>query len=176
MAFFIDLGTDQKSIKNQPPSKSSKKRKKHPWSSKGSLFDGFWMTFGLRFPSNFMTCRNLLFCNKHQAKTSFLPLKASHFCIKISSIFHVFSRTPPGPPFFTFYVDFMPKLRILGPPLESNSVQNGDQNHHNSWKNTKNQLLALTVLAVLDLFSIFIDFLLIFHRFYRFFIDLGIPF
>ena len=62
-----------------------------------------------------MIPRNLLNCNKHHTKTSFLPFRASRFGIKFPSEFFVLSGTAPGRHFSALYVEFMRKLKILGP-------------------------------------------------------------
>ena len=91
----------------QKPPKIAQNR---PRSAQGFIFNGFWMPFGLHFPSVFATRRTLLKCNKHRARALFYHLRASHFGIGFQSKFHVFSGTPPGPSFFAFYVDFIPKF------------------------------------------------------------------
>ena len=77
---------------------------------------------------NFLTRLNLLNCNKHRAKTSFLLSQASHFGIENPSKIHVFSRHPPGPHFSSFYVILCRKKTIPGPPFKIQWAPIGDQN------------------------------------------------
>ena len=51
-------------------------------------------------------------------------LKTSHFSTHFSSIFHVFSGTPPGSTFYPFYVDFYVKSAILEPFWEPARARN----------------------------------------------------
>ena len=71
--------------------------------AQGSIFISFWMTFGIPFSINFSDPLNVLICNSYNAKTSFLPLQASHFGIRNQSTNHVFSDPFLGPPFSRFF-------------------------------------------------------------------------
>jgi hypothetical protein len=76
------------------------------------------MTFGIHFSINFPDRLNLVICNKYNAKTSFLPFQASHFCIKNRSKNHVFSKQFLKPP-FSYFFQIVFKNGRFGNPLRN---------------------------------------------------------
>ena len=78
-------------------------------------FDVFWMPFGHPFSIDFPERLNLIICNTHNAKTSFLQFRAFHLASKINQQIMFFQT-----PFLDFiFLLFFSKTCRFGDPLQN---------------------------------------------------------
>ena len=114
--------------KSDPSKTHPKSQKSDPMAPKARFWSHFCTLFSPLFAAFSQNFNFLQTCIFPRQGTIFKVL-APHFFIKNPFKNHVFSSCLPGPHFSAFYVDFLRKGMILGPPLGSAGAQNGGQNH-----------------------------------------------
>ena len=113
--------------KSDPSKTHPKSQKSDPMAPKARFWSHFCTLFSPLFAAFSQNINFLQTCIFPRQGTIFKVL-APHFFIKNPFKNHVFSRCLPGPHFSSFYVDFLRKSVIFGPPLGSAGAQNGAQN------------------------------------------------